>query len=59
MTVYQKVKCDTKTIYRSIKTGERFETEEAFLKEHPKEDLATDIEIQVPDLPIFTKTKDQ
>tara|TARA_R100001509_G_scaffold93969_1_gene54363 strand:- start:1927 stop:2103 length:177 start_codon:yes stop_codon:yes gene_type:complete len=57
MTVYQKIKCETKTIYRSIKTGERYETEEAFLKQHPKEDLATDVEVQVPDLPIFTKTQ--
>jgi|TARA_R100001126_G_scaffold95880_1_gene67759 hypothetical protein len=56
MTVYQKVKCETKTIYRSIKTGERYESEKAFLAEHPKEDLATDIEVQVPDLPIFSKT---
>jgi hypothetical protein len=57
MTVYQKVKCKTKTIYRSIKTGERYETEEAFLAEHPKEDLATDVEVQVPDLPIFGSTQ--
>ena len=57
MTVYQKIKCETKTIYRSIKTGERYETEKAFLENHPKEDLATDVEVQVPDLPIFTKTK--
>ena len=53
----QKIKCKTKTIYRSIKTGERYETEEAFLKDHSKDDLATDVEVQVPDLPIFTKTK--
>ena len=57
MTVYQKIKCETKTIYRSIKTGERYETEEAFLANHPKEDLATDVEVQVPDLPIFSKTQ--
>ena len=57
MTVYHKVKCETKTIYRSIKTGERYETEEAFLANHPKEDLATDVEVQVPDLPMFSKTK--
>ena len=57
MTVYQKIKCETKTIYRSIKTGERYETEKAFLENHPKEDLATDVEVMVPDLPIFTKTK--
>jgi hypothetical protein len=57
MTVYQKIKCKTKTIYRSIKTGERYETEEAFLKEHSKDDLATDIEVNVPDLPIFSKTQ--
>tara|TARA_R100001015_G_C4627500_1_gene187082 strand:+ start:2504 stop:2680 length:177 start_codon:yes stop_codon:yes gene_type:complete len=57
MATMQKIKCKTKTIYRSIKTGERYETEEAFLKEHSKDDLATDIEVQVPDLPIFTKTK--
>ena len=57
MTVFQKIKCETKTIYRSIKTGERYETEKAFLENHPKEDLATDVEVQVPDLPIFTKTK--
>ena len=57
MTVLQKVKCKTKTIYRSIKTGERYETEEAFLAEHPKEDLATDVEVQVPDLPIFGSTQ--
>ena len=57
MTVFQKIKCKTKTIYRSIKTGERYETEEAFLKEHSKDDLATDIEVNVPDLPIFSKTQ--
>lgn len=57
MTVYQKIKCETKTIYRSIKTGERYETEEAFLANHSKEDLATDVEVMVPDLPIFSKTK--
>tara|TARA_R100000657_G_C4663654_1_gene107467 strand:+ start:333 stop:509 length:177 start_codon:yes stop_codon:yes gene_type:complete len=57
MATMQKIKCKTKTIYRSIKTGERYETEEAFLKDHSKDDLATDVEVQVPDLPIFTKTK--
>jgi hypothetical protein len=57
MTVYQKIKCETKTIYRSIKTGEKYETEKAFLAEHPKEDLATDVIVEVPDLPIFSKTK--
>ena len=57
MTVFQKIKCKTKTIYRSIKTGERYETEEAFLKDHSKDDLATDIEVNVPDLPIFSKTQ--
>ncbi|MGI9594221.1 MAG: hypothetical protein ACR2MH_06445 [Patiriisocius sp.] len=57
MTVYQKIKCETKTIYRSIKTGERYETEEAFLKQHSKEDLATDVVVEVPDLPIFSKTQ--
>jgi len=57
MTVYQKIKCETKTIYRSIKTGEKYETEKAFLAEHPKEDLATDVIVEVPDLPLFSKTK--
>ena len=57
MTVYQKIKCETKTIYRSIKTGERYETKEAFLEQHPENDLATDGEVQVPDLPIFSKTQ--
>jgi hypothetical protein len=57
MTVYHKIKCETKTIYRSKKTGERYETEKAFLAEHSKDDLATDVEVMVPDLPIFTKTK--
>ena len=57
MTVYTKIKCDTKTIYRSIKTGERYETENAFLENHPKEDMATDIEVQVPDLPMFSDTQ--
>ena len=57
MAILQKIKCETKTIYRSIKTGKRYETEKAFLAEHPKEDLATDVEVNVPDLPIFTKTK--
>ena len=32
MTVYTKIKCETKTIYRSIKTGERYETKDAFLE---------------------------
>ncbi len=40
-----------------MKTGERYETKEAFLKEHPQEDLATDVEVQVPDLPMFSKTQ--
>tara|TARA_Y100000389_G_scaffold205022_1_gene262080 strand:+ start:5207 stop:5383 length:177 start_codon:yes stop_codon:yes gene_type:complete len=57
MTVYQKIKCETKTIYRSKKTGEKYESEEAFLKNHSKEDLATDVIVEVPDLPIFSKTK--
>tara|TARA_R100001509_G_scaffold158135_2_gene122944 strand:+ start:710 stop:886 length:177 start_codon:yes stop_codon:yes gene_type:complete len=57
MAIQNKIKCETKTIYRSIKTGERYETEKAFLENHPKEDLATDIEVSVPDLPIFSKTK--
>ena len=57
MTVYQKIKCETKTICRSIKTGERYETKEAFLEQHPENDLATDVEVQVPDLPIFSKTQ--
>ena len=57
MTVYTKIKCDTKTIYRSIKTGERYETEKAFLENHPKEDMATYIEVQVPDLPMFSDTQ--
>ena len=57
MTVYQKIKCETKTIYRSIKTGERYETKEAFLEQHPENDLATDVEVKVPDLPIFSKTQ--
>ena len=48
MTVYHKIKCETKTYYRSIKT---------VLANHPKEDLATDVEVQVPDLPLFSKTK--
>ena len=55
--IQNKIKCDTKTIYRSMKTGDRYETKEAFLQNHPEEDLATDIEVQVPDLPIFSKTK--
>ena len=57
MTVYTKIKCDTKTIYRSIKTGERYETEKAFLENHPKEDMATDNEVQVPDLQMFSDTQ--
>tara|TARA_R100001163_G_scaffold34118_1_gene26371 strand:- start:2957 stop:3133 length:177 start_codon:yes stop_codon:yes gene_type:complete len=57
MSIQNKIKCETKTIYRSIKTNERYETEAAFLENHPKEDLATDVEVLVPDLPIFSKTK--
>mgnify|MGYP003113299007 CR=1 FL=1 len=57
MTVYQKIKCQTKTIYRSKTTGDKYKTEEDFLKKHSKEDLATDVVVEVPDLPIFTKTK--
>ena len=53
MTVYQKIKCETKTIYRSKKTGEKYESEEAFLKQHSKEDLATDVIVEVPDLTYF------
>ena len=55
--IQNKIKCETKTIYRSMKTGDRYETKEAFLANHREEDLATDIEVQVPDLPIFSKTK--
>ena len=55
--MYTKIKCETKTIYRSIKTGERYETKDAFLENHKEEDLATDVEVQVPDLPMFSKTK--
>lgn len=57
MAVYQKIKCETKTIYRSISTGKKYEKEEDFLKQHPKEDLATDVEVLVPDLPMFSKTQ--
>tara|TARA_Y100001951_G_C11045233_1_gene132560 strand:+ start:271 stop:447 length:177 start_codon:yes stop_codon:yes gene_type:complete len=57
MTVYQKIKCETKTIYRSKKTGQKYKTKEDFLSKHTQEDLATDVEVMVPDLPIFTKTK--
>ena len=57
MTVYQKIKCETKTIYRSKKTGEKYKTEEAFLENHSKEDLATDVIVEVTDLPMFSKTK--
>tara|TARA_R100001015_G_C4558065_1_gene118494 strand:+ start:291 stop:467 length:177 start_codon:yes stop_codon:yes gene_type:complete len=57
MAILQKIKCETKTIYRSIKTGQRYETKEAFLKQHLKEDMATDVEVLVPDLPIFSKTQ--
>ena len=28
-----------------------------FLENHPKEDMATDIEVQVPDLPMFSDTQ--
>jgi len=57
MTVYQKVKCKTNTIYRSIKTGKKYNSEKEFLEENPKEDLATDVIVEVPDLPMFSKTK--
>ena len=57
MAVFQKIKCKTKTTYRSIKTGEKYETEKAFLENHPKEDLASDVVVEVPDLPIFSKTQ--
>tara|TARA_R110001592_G_scaffold65768_2_gene201972 strand:- start:402 stop:578 length:177 start_codon:yes stop_codon:yes gene_type:complete len=57
MTVYQKIKCKTKTVYRSIKTGNKYKSEEEFLAQHPKEDLATDVVVEVPDLPIFSKTQ--
>jgi len=57
MTVYQKVRCKTNTIYRSIKTGKKYNSEKEFLEENPKEDLATDVIVEVPDLPMFSKTK--
>ena len=57
MTVYQKIKCETKTVYRSIKTGKTYDNKDDFLKQHAKEDLATDVKVLVPDLPMFTKTK--
>jgi|TARA_R100000664_G_C2751962_1_gene139249 ASC-1-like (ASCH) protein len=57
MTVYHKVKCTTKTIYRSKKSGKKYDTKEEFLKENPIEDIASDVVVQVPDLPIFSKTK--
>ena len=57
MTVYQKIKCKTNTIYRSIKTGKKYNSEKEFLEENPKEDLATDVVVEVPDLPIFGSTQ--
>ncbi len=36
MTVYQKIKCKTNTVYRSIKTGKKYNSEKEFL-----EDIAT------------------
>lgn len=57
MTVYQKIKCKTNTVYRSIKTGKKYNSEKEFLEENPKEDLATDVVVEVPDLPMFGNTQ--
>ncbi len=57
MTVYHKIKCKTNTVYRSIKTGKKYNSEKEFLEENPKEDLATDVVVEVPDLPLFGNTQ--
>ena len=57
MTVFHKIKCKSTTIYRSLKTGKKYKTREEFLKENPEDEMATDVVIDVPDLPIFSKTK--
>ena len=52
----QKIKCETKTTYRSKSTDKTYETEEEFLKHHPKEDLVTDVVVKVPHLDLFGGT---
>jgi hypothetical protein len=52
------IKCDTVTIYRSKSTGKKYKTKKEFLKECKEEDLATDIEIHVPNLDLFGKTNE-
>ena len=54
----QKIHCDTVTIYRSKTTGKKYKTKKEFLKECKEEDLATDIEIHVPNLDLFGKTNE-
>tara|TARA_R100001591_G_scaffold66235_1_gene75618 strand:- start:636 stop:848 length:213 start_codon:yes stop_codon:yes gene_type:complete len=52
----QKIKCETKTTYRSKSTDKTYETEEEFLKHHSKEDLVTDVVVKVPHLDLFGGT---
>ena len=44
-------------LFIEVKKLEKSTSEEAFLKQHSKEDLATDVIVEVPDLPMFSKTK--
>jgi len=57
MSIRQTIKCKTKTIYRNKKTNVKYESEEEYLKNNPKEDLVTDVVVEVPDLPMFGKTQ--
>ena len=54
----QKIHCDTVTIYRSKTTGKKYKTKKEFLRESSEDDLATDIEIHVPNLDLFGKTNE-
>jgi len=57
MSIRQTVKCKTKTIYRNKKTNAKYESEKEYLENNPKEDLVTDVVVEVPDLPMFGKTQ--
>jgi|DEB0MinimDraft_10_1074344.scaffolds.fasta_scaffold222779_2 hypothetical protein len=54
----QKIYCDTITIYRNKITGKKYKTKKDFLRECKEEDLATDIEVHVPNLDLFGNTNE-
>jgi|TARA_R110001592_G_scaffold146160_1_gene370146 hypothetical protein len=57
MSIRKTIKCKTKTIYRNKNTNEKYDSEKEYLKKNSKEDLVTDVVVEVPDLPMFGKTQ--